>query len=43
MNIEGVYFTENQRIAWHYVMDIHDSGEYWYSLLAIKLCRSKKL
>lgn len=23
--------NDNQRITWHYVMDIHDPEDYWYS------------
>ena len=32
LNIEGHLMTDTVRTAWHYVMDIHDPENYWYSL-----------
>ena len=43
MNIEEFKFTEAERITWHYVMDIHDPENYWYSKQDIEnVWRNKK-
>ena len=30
--VQRIDMTDGQRIAWHYLMDIHEPGEYWYSI-----------
>ena len=36
LNIGGHLMTDTIRTTWHYVMDIHNSHEYWCSLGLIK-------
>ena len=36
LNIEGHEMTDTVRTTWHYVMDIHESDDYWYSIGLIK-------